>query len=351
VTVSSSALAIMIATLLSMFSALWMAPAVAMLLGGNLDRWSLPKRFAVRGGALQLSKKVAGSPRAVGAVFVILLFLSIWASTLDSAVATPQLLPPGSPGRVDGEDVARDLGPGWLEPIEVVVNGRGEAMTSPARLHALTAFQDQVEGDSGVESMVGFSQVESSLKPLSGFEGQLVKQERESSRLGNGLSRVERGAAAGSDGLHEAATGAGRLSSGVGSAATGAGLLVRGLDAAHTGSSQLTHGVEQARTGSGRLANGTSVASSSAARLADALGKAQGQVAETQGTVSAMETAMHSGDKQLAEVQGPLGTAEERLAAAWQALQRMTTGTSDPEYASAQRATRDVESVTVSTSL
>jgi putative membrane protein len=228
-----------------------------------------------------------------------------------------------------------------LAPIEVVVNGRGEAMTSPDRLSSLTAFQDQVESDSGVESMVGFGRVERSLKPLSGFEGKLVKQERESSRLGNGLSRVERGAAAGSDGLAEAATGAGRLSSGVGSAATGAGLLAQGLDAAHTGSSQLTEGVEQASTGSGRLANGTSAASSSAGRLADALGKAQDQVAETQGTVSAMESAMHSGDKQLAEVQGPLGTAEERLSAAWQALQQMTTGTSDPEYASVQRATRE----------
>jgi RND superfamily putative drug exporter len=341
VTVSSSALAIMIATLLSMFSALWMAPAVAMLLGGNLDRWSLPGRFAVRGSALQLTRRVASSPRAVGAVVVVLLFLGVWASTLDSAVATPQLLPPGSPGRVDGEDVARDLGPGWLAPIEVVVNGRGEAMTSPDRLRSLTAFQDQVESDSGVESMVGFGQIERSLKPLSGFEGQLVKQEHESSRLSSGLSRIEHGAAAGSDGLAEAATGAGRLSSGVGSAATGAGLLVQGLDAAHTGSSQLTQGVEQASTGSGRLANGTSAASSSAGRLAGALEKAQGQVAETQGTVSATESAMHSGDKQLDEVQGPLQTAEERLSAAWQALQRMTTGTSDPEYASAQRATKE----------
>lgn len=341
VTVSSSALAIMIATLLSMFSALWMGPAVAMLLGGNLDRWSLPKRFAVRGGALQFSKRIASSPRAVGAVVIVLLFLGVWASTLDSAVATPELLPPGSPGRVDGEDIARDLGPGWLAPIEVVVNGQGEAMTSPDRLRALTAFQDEVESDSGVKSMVGFGQIERSLKPLFGFEKQLVKQKRESSRLSTGLSRVRHGAAAGSDGLVEAATGAGRLSSGVGSAATGAGLLAQGLDAAHTGSSQLTQGVEQASTGSGRLANGTSVASSSAARLADALGKAQGQVAETQGTVSSMESAMHSGDKELAEVQGPLGTAEERLSAAWQALQRMTTGTSDPEYASAQRATRE----------
>lgn len=341
VAVSSSALAIMIATVLSMFSALWMAPAAVMLLGKNLDRWSLPESLALRGAPFRFSTRISRSPRAVGAVVLVLLFLGGWASTLDSGVASSELLPPGSPGRVDGEEVARSLGPGWLAPIEVVVNGRGEPMTSPDRLHSLVAFQDQVEGDSGVKTMAGFSKIERSMRPLAGFEGQLVKQEHQTVRLGNGISRIHSGVAAGSDGLHEAATGAGRLGSGVGSAATGAGLLVEGLGAAHTGSDQLTQGLGQASTGSGRLADSTSTVSSNAGRLADALEKAQGQSAEAQGTVRATKSAMHSGDRRLTEAQDPLKAAEDRLAAVWQALQRMTTGATDPEYASAQRATKE----------
>ncbi len=337
--IQSSALAIMIATVLSMFSALWVAPAALLLLGDNLDRWSLPQRFALRGAPLRLSARISRSPFAAGAIVLVVLVLGGLAATLDSAVATPELLPPDSSGRIDGEEVERDLGPGWLAPIEVVVNDRGEPMTSPDRMHSLVAFQKRVEGDGGVQTMAGFSQIQHAVKPLNGFEERLARQNKEGSRLSRGLARA--GAAAGGDGLHEAATGAGRLGSGVQASAAGAGLLVQGLDKAHTGSSQLSQGLERASTGSGRLADSSDEVSSGAGRLAEALSGSRKQVNETNGTVHAMKNAMRLGEQRLNDARSPLEGAEDRLAEAWQAIQGMTTGKADAEYGSAQKAVRE----------
>jgi len=339
--VTSAALAIMIATALSMFSALWVAPAVLMLLSGRLDRWSLPERVGLRGGALRLTSRITRSPFAAGAVILVVLVLAGLSATLKSTVATPQLLPAGSSGRVEGEEIERALGPGWLAPIEVVVNGGQEPMTSLDRLHSLTAFQKRVEGDSGVQTMTGFGDVQRSLKPLEGFEKQLVKQDNSVSKLNRGLVRLEGGAAEGGDGLREAATGAGRLGSGVVSAADGADLLAQGLDTAHTGSDQLSQGLGRASTGGGRLAESTSAVSSSAGRLAQALSGSRKQVTEMRGPVHATKSAMRLGEKRLADVESSLKSTEERLAAALQAMQRMTTGTSDPEYASAEKEVRE----------
>ena len=337
--IHSSALGVAVATLLSVFSALWLAPALLLLLGDNLDRWSLPRRFASRGAPVRLARRISRSPFAVGAVVLAVLVLAALAATLNSAVATPELLPSDSSARVDGEEVERSLGPGWLAPIEVLVDGRGAPMTSPDRLHSLVAFQKRVERDSGVQTMMGFSDIERAVKPLSGFEKQLADQNRGASRLSGGLARA--GAAAGGDRLYEASAGAGRLGFGAQASAAGAGQLARGLGVAHAGSSQLSQGLRKASTGSGRLASNSSDVSSGAGRLAEALAGTRKQVVEMSGTVRATKNAMRLGEERLATARGPLESAEARLDAAWQAIQRMTTGASDPEYASARSAVKE----------
>jgi len=339
--VGSAALAIMIATVLSMFSALWVAPAVLMLLAGSLDRWSLPERVGLRGTPLRLTSRITRSPVAVGAVILAVFALAGLASILHSTVATPELLPAGSPGRVEGEEIERSLGPGWLAPIEVVVSGGGKPMTSPEQVRSLAAFQGRVEGDSGVQTVAGFESIQRSLEPLEGFEEQLVKQNDSVSKLSGGLARMEGGAAEGGDGLREAASGAGRVGNGVESASAGAALLAEGLGTAHTGSSRLSRGLSRVSVGSGRLAHSSSSVSSGAARLAQALSGSQKQVAEMRGTVRATKSAMRLGEKRLADAEDPLESAEDRLTAARQAMERMTTGASDPEYAPAEKALKE----------
>ena len=339
--VASSALTIVIATVLSAVSALVAVPAAIMLLGDNLERWTLPQRFSARGAPLRFSNRLARRPRVVVACVIGLFLLAALASTLDSGVATPELLPPNDSGRLEEEKVADALGPGWLAPIEVVVSGRGEPMTSPKRLHSLVAFQNRIAGIEGVQTVAGLGAVASNLRSLSGFERRLVAQQRGVTRLGDGIARSAAGAGQVIDGLRAAEGGARSVSSGAERATAGADLLVKGLDATHTGSARLTGGLKQASDGVGNFAQGTSKASSGAARLAKSLDDAQGELEEEQGDVRSTESAMEAGSEVLTEVQGPLAAAEDRLGFAWQALQQMTTGKTDPQYAALESTLRE----------
>jgi len=339
--VSSSALAIMIATVLSAVSALFAAPATIMLLGANLDRWSLPKRYGAGGLAALVSTRLARRAGLVTAIVFGLLVLGALSSTLDTGVATPGLLPPGEQGRVEEEEVEQALGPGWLAPIEVVMSGSGEPMTSPQQIDSLAAFQKRLERDPGVQTVAGLGGIQRGLKPLTRFEPQLVKQQHGLTRLGAGIARMSDGATRGVAGLRDAAAGAGRLGRGVEAASDGAGLLVEGLENADTGSSRLTGALARASDGTGRLADGASSAGEGAGRLADALEEGEEKVDETRGDVSQMESAMRSGSAELAEGQAPLESAESRFELAWQALEQMTVGNTDPQYPNLQQALRE----------
>ncbi|HET6998260.1 MAG TPA: MMPL family transporter [Solirubrobacterales bacterium] len=337
--VSSSALAIMIATVFSAISALFAVPAAIILLGDNLERLALPKRRrSDRNRTVWISSWIARRPRLVLLLVLGLVALSAFSTTLDTAIGTPALLPKGAEGRVEAEDVERTLGPGWLAPIEIVVSGGGEPMTSPRQMRSLVTLQERVQNDPGVEKVAGLSTLQRSLEPLSSFEDQLTAQQRGSRRLSDGLGRAADGARRNSSGIRAAAAGAGEVSQGVGEAGAGAGLLTRGLRDAGSGSSRIDDGLSRVSEGSGRLAENTSEASSGVARLADEVEKGLDKLDEQNGDVSSLESAMNAGSAELTESEAPLAAAEDRLVSAWQAVQQMTTGTTDPQYAAMRRA-------------
>jgi len=294
--VSSSALAIMIATIFSAVSALFAVPAAIMILGDNLERWALPKRRRPRRSLfLGATSRIARRPRLVVVIVLGLVALSAFSTTLDTAIGTPALLPEGAEGRVEAEHVEETLGPGWLAPIEIVVSGDGDPMTSPRRLRSLVALQERVQDDPGVEKVAGLSTLQRRLKPLSNFEEQLASQQRGSRKLSDGLGRAADGAEANSSGIRAAAAGAGEVSQGVDEAGDGAGLLTRGLRDAGTGSSRINDGLSRVSEGSGRLAENTSEASSGVERLADEVEKGLDTLDEQSGEVNSLESAM-SGD-------------------------------------------------------
>lgn len=334
----SAALAVMIATVLSMLSAICVVPALLALLGDNLERWSLPRRQGSQVAPLRWSRRLAGRPRAVAAIVFALLFCAGWAFALDSGVASVALLPAGDPGRRQQEEVEHALGPGWVAPMEVIMNGRGRPVTSSDRLRALVAFQRRVERDPGVETMVGFAKIERGARELGGIEHGLAAQQRGLAQLGTGISRLRHGASLNTSGLTAAAKGSSQLDSGIGAANAGAGVLANALNETSTGSGRLSRGLGQADEGSGRLAQGTSKASTGAGQLASGLRRAQEKTGELTGSARLFKSAMRSGDDRLGELHDPLRLTEERLAAAWQALRQMTVGRDDPEYAAAVRA-------------
>jgi RND superfamily putative drug exporter len=336
--VRSIAIAVVTATVLSVISALLVVPALLAVLGKNLDRWSLPKRRRSRLAPLVWLRGLAGHRGAVASILIGLVLLSAWAFSLDSGAVSIRFLPPGDAGRQEQEEVEDALGPGWIAPMEVIVNGRGQPVTSAQRLRALAAFQHRVERDPGVETMAGFARIEAGARKVGGIEKELVRQEDGLKRLGSGISRIRAGTALNSRGLDKAAAGSSELASGLGAANGGAGVLADALQRTSTGSSRLSSGLERADKGSGQLAQGTTKASSGAGRLAAALERAHEKTAEAADSARLLKNAMRSGNDRLGELQAPLQSTEARLAAAWQALQQMTTGRSDPEYAVLQSA-------------
>jgi putative drug exporter of the RND superfamily len=334
---NSVSIAIIIATVLSAFSAIFITPSFLMLLGPRLDRWSLPQRRR-SSRAKRRSRWLASRPWVAWPAILILVLCAGWSFTLDTGLASFSLLPEGDSGRRQNEDVQRALGPGWTSPMEIVMDGGGAPVTTPRRLRALADFQRRVERDPGVQTMAGFAAFEEGTEQLGGFEQALIDQEHGLVRLDRGLSRAHAGAARNTTGLLAAADGARQLDAGVGATHTGAGLLADGLGAASDGSDHLSTGLGKASDGSGRLAQGAAKASTGLGHLADALSKAEEKSGETAGSARLIRNAMKSGDRGLAELSGPLETTEAQLAAARQALVQMSDGRVDPEYVVALQA-------------
>jgi putative drug exporter of the RND superfamily len=339
--IRSAAVAVIAATLLSVISAICVVPALLTLLGDNLDRWALPMRRTGGVARLRWARGIAQRPGAVIAIVLALLLLSGWAFGIDTGVASTAFLPPGDAGRQQQEEVEETLGSGWTAPMEVVVNGRGRPVTSTERLRALAGFQHHVEQDPGVVTMAGFSAIARSAERSGRIEAELAKQERGIKRLAVGIGKAHKGALLNTRGLQEAAAGSGKLEAGLGAAHGGAGVLAGALQKVGQGSRQLSQGLGRVGEGSGKVAQGTAKASDGAGKLSDALSKAGEQTGELSGSTRLLENAMHTGEGRLQEVRPPLRGAEERLTAAWQALQRMSTGRSDPEYAAAVAAVEE----------
>jgi RND superfamily putative drug exporter len=339
--IRSAAIAVIVATLLSVISAIFVVPALLTVLGDNLDRWALPMRRTGQGARLRWARRLGQRPGAVIAIVLVLVLLSGWAFGIDTGVASTAFLPPGDSGRQQQEEVEETLGPGWTAPMEVVVDGRGQPVTSTARLRALASFQHHVERDPGVVTMAGFSAIARGAERFGGIETELAKQERGLKRLAVGIGKAHKGALLNTRGLQEAAAGSGKLEAGLGAAHGGAGALAGALQKVGQGSQQLSQGLGRVGEGTGKVAQGTAKASDGAGKLSDALSKAGEQTGELSGSTRLLENAMHTGEDRLQEVGPPLRGAEERLTAAWQALQRMSTGRSDPEYAAALTAVEE----------
>lgn len=338
---TSSSCVIVAATVLSMLSALFFVPAALTLLGRNLDRWALPMREDRRSAASNWSRVLSGRPLVLAAVMFALLFSAGWALTLKTDSGTAALLPAGDTGRQQQEEIEEALGPGWIAPLEVIVNGRGKPITTPDRLRALAAFQREVEADPGVSTMIGFRPIERGTRSLGGIEDDMAGQEQRLIRLGGGLDRARDGSAAAGSGLADAAGGADGLGRAIGAAGEGAQDLAHGLNGAGEGSRQLSDGLDRAGNGSGKLASGVTSASTGSGRLADGLSRALEEAQDGAGGNRTLKNALHNGDRRLAGLHPRLQSVEEQLASARRALEAMVSSGDDPNYRTALAAVEE----------
>jgi RND superfamily putative drug exporter len=331
--VTSVALAVITSSVLSVASAIVVTPAMLALLGPRLDRWSLPRRSAA-GWSSRWSRRLSADPRRVALPIVLFLSLAgLWAFSLDSGVAAVALLPEGDSGRRQQEEVQRELGPGWVAPMEVLMNDPEGPVTTAPRLEALVAFQRRLERDPGVETMTGVTRLAEASRRLRRAGDGLAAQQRALGRLGGTIARTEEGASRAGENLDRATAGAVQLSGAVGASREGAGALADGLGAASGGSRELVAGLGRASSGSSDVAAGAARASTGADGLADGLAQAEQQNGSVEHTVSELESAMRSGERRLrTEVKTPIAKAEAKLEAARASLQQMSAGRADPQY-------------------
>ncbi len=340
--ISSVAFSVIVASVLSVLSAIFTVPSILMLLGKNLDRWSLPRRKRQTGLAPRWTRRLSRRPAMVLGVVFALFLCGVWALALQTRIGTAVELPPDNSSRIQQEDIQHRLGEGWVTPLEVVMNADNDGpVTTPKRLAALTTFQRRVEADPGVATMAGFSSVRRATRQFADLGPGLHAQQRGLARLGKGVSAAKSGAVTGTHGLFSAQEGAQQIDSALGATRAGSGRLAAGLRSSAKGSEKLSGALTRADAGSGKLADGATQSSDGAGKLAKALNKASEQAGQVSGSSRVLKNALSSGEQSLTGLPEAVQSSEERLIAAQQALQRMTTGRGDPEYAAAVTAVEE----------
>ena len=321
-------------------AAIVVVPALLVLLAPHLERFSIYRSGAGGGGMSALSRRLTRRP-VVAALLVggLLLVGSVQAFAVDSSPPSPGLLPPENEGRRMYEAVDRVLGPGWGGGIEVLVDGRDRPVTTPKRLRRLARFERAMRRDRGVATVAGLTRIEESTADLRRVPGDLSGLDRTLAEGRDGLAALD-GAAVARErrrrgmraGLRAAASGADLLNGGTGQTAIGGRLLAVRLRAAATGSRALLDGMRAARTGAVNLGAGSATALAGSTRLADGLATARGEAPQLAEGARELEQGLRDGRTQLARLREPVGVAEEELANAWDALQRMSVGKADPEF-------------------
>jgi len=333
--VVSICIAIFIATVLSVLSALFVVPAMLTLMGPRLDSLLLPRRKRGMGFAAGFSKRLSTRPLVVVPILVFLVLASAWAFSLDTGALAVAQLPKEDSGRLQEEDVQRTLGAGWVAPLEIAIESKEGPVTQPARMREIVDFQRRLERDPGVETVSDIAALAASARPLEGLESTLAGQERSMAKLDSGISRLHSGASQSTDRLKLAAAGAGQLGSALDATGDGATAISNGLGAVAEGSGRMTSGLNRAGGGSDDLADGTAKASKGAEGLAAGIERARKQTANIENSAATVESAMEDGEARLDETNAAVANVDSSLDGALSSLHAMTVGKGDSQYQSA----------------
>jgi putative drug exporter of the RND superfamily len=247
----------------------YLAPALLLLLGPNVNRFHLGAHhdhekhtFLVK----SLNTALARPAPVAALISAGLLLLALPALAIKTGPPSIGQLPTSSPARQDAEIVSAQMGPGWDAPFVVLAATEEGPITSSTDLRHLTRFQRLLATQPGVQAVIGPARIDAKTQPLR-RQGQ--------SLLGTpGERRLERLKALGPK-LTAAGAGVGRLRGGIDRAAAGAGLLGEGSGKAQRGAQQIADGLAQAIEGGERATSATAKLADGAAKLADGQHSAQ----------------------------------------------------------------------------
>jgi putative drug exporter of the RND superfamily len=156
----SASFGVIVAVVLSVAAALTALPAVLVMLGHNVDRWSFRGRGDTGARWAGLALRALRRPVvAGGAVLLVVGVLALQATRLETGPFDPRVLPEGSEERTDYAAVRDELGAGWAAPYQVTVAARDERITHPKLLTALARFQRKVARRDDVRAVLGPARV------------------------------------------------------------------------------------------------------------------------------------------------------------------------------------------------
>jgi RND superfamily putative drug exporter len=340
-------LTVLIATLLG--------PSVLVLVGTNVDRWRIGA--APNGERSRLMSLVAAAlrrPAPVAAVIgLVVLLLAAPALALKTGPFSIGQLPKSDPARKSAELIEASAGGGLEAPFVIVAANPNGPITEEGTLDTLSRWQRRIARTPGVQSVIGPSQLASSVKPLQkGLSGLLSSNEQVGplanlNRLGKNIDRVSDGVAAVRNGLSRATAGAALLAEGSGKAEAGAIQIAAGIGEAISGSQEAVDALDQISKGSAQLAKANERAALGALQLrfathdvvpeinANALPRAKRHVRAIEKTAT----------EEVPQAQANAQTGSDKTNEALQQLEAMTVGKSDPNYDATLNALREAAAV------
>ena len=344
-------------------------PAVMTILGRRLQAFSFSfpafvmapwNALANRGGGWVIRNAIGAG--AVATALLVVLALPI--TSLETGPISPALLPKDDSARVAYDKISAVMGPGFATPFNIVVVSRNEPITDRAMLRELDAFQEEIAGDSRVESVVGPGDLYATTADLKKLPKQLKSSKKMLKTAPSGLKELEDGlgtAGSGSaelqSGIAAAAAGAQQIASGAGRASTGSAQLHAGLAAARSGASKISGGLgdalagaKQLQAGAGKLEGGTSDALAGAKQISGGLGQAVAKVKPGVPVVKDMAGDVAASASSVNNAAASAQTTAAQINEASAQLKAMQTGTGDPAYQAAVAALAQASSSAGATS-
>ncbi len=335
---------------LSVLVAIVAGPAVLVLLGPNIDRWRIgsapsdgdSRLMAVVGAALRRPVPVAA---LIGA---IVLALSAPALALKTGPPSQTQLPHDDQSRQDFETITGAIGPGYDAPFVIVAAADDGSITDPARLAALSRWQREVAELPGVQTVIGPAQVSRAVTPLRENGSRLLAAGGRAAplvqlrRLGRNLGRAALGVSQLREGISQATAGAGLIAQGADTAAEGAARVAAGLASATLGSERAVAALGTFATGTRRLAGAQHRAALASLQLKFGLQSLAPNLRRNALSRSRrlQKSLNQDAHVKLPQLVAPAQVADEQLRTAFQQLEAMTVGKTDPTYDEAFEAVR-----------
>jgi len=325
----SMALGMSVVTILSMISAIVVAPAATSLLGHRINKWQIGGAPTGDGGAISriVSRVTRRAALAAAMLAALLLVAAAPVLGVETTPADPRMLPKDSDGLAAFKALRRArFGP----EIDIALAAPRGTLLDPGRLAAIGRLERDIADLPLIRAVTGPGLIANATAGVGGAPDQLGESRRELASAESELtsrSRQLRSA------QREARRQAGDVSRGLGEAqgllASGQGLLAAA--GSRTGEvDRLKLGLSAAEDGARDLVGGTRTLSDKARLLAAGLREIRRQVDGLIPVIVSGQGALRDAQARLGLLRIPVQTTQRELQAALAALDRAGVARSDP---------------------